>query len=388
MSLQHFLKKPYFVALAACCIGFILVWVFLKAFQPIMRSVCVRVLEVSEDKTERRQGRVVSVEVETITPQPMPRYVSSVGKIRANANVRIRAEMNGRIKEIVFKEGAVIKAGDVILKFENAELLAELRETEANLALKKADFERALQLKNKNAGSFKDYDRAKAEYDVAQGRCDVAKVKVDKSEIRAPFSGVMGLLDVTVGSYVQAAQEIVTLVDTAPVMVDFKVPEQYVHEVGVGQSAEVRVDAFKDRVFVASIVAVDPVVDDQSHSVILRGSIPNEDENLKPGLFANVSLFISEKSDALSVDESAIDREGKTEFVWIVVNQKASRVPILTGLRKDGRVEVVAGLKPDMIVVIAGQLRLSDGVRVRIVENQKKKEKAKSISDFASAAAA
>jgi membrane fusion protein (multidrug efflux system) len=195
---------------------------------------------------------------------------------------------------------------------------------------------------------------------------DAAKARFEKTAILAPFTGNIGLINVSVGAYVQAGQELVTIVDSTPMKVEFKIPEKHVHDVGVGQTIEVRIDAFKDRVFTGVVEAVDSKVESESHSISIRGSIPNDSGILKAGLFANISLIIGEQGETIMIDESAVDREGEIEFVWVVEKGKAGRRRIMTGTRENGKIEVIGGLQPGQIVVTVGQIKLGDGVRVKI----------------------
>ena len=138
------------------------------------------------------------------------------------------------------------------------------------------------------------------------------------------------------------------------------------HDIGVGQVVEVKVSAFKDQVFTGMIEAVDAKVEQESHSVQVKGVIPNPDNLLRDGLFANVSLIVGEKGNTMTVDESSIERIGEIEFVWVVERGRAEKRRVLTGSRENGQVEIVAGLQPGQIVVTSGQIKLSDGAKVKI----------------------
>lgn len=369
MFLKNYFKEnrnTWLMIVLGVVVGLLAMWLALKALRPVVRSVCTYVLESDEDKGLNRQGRLVSVEASTVKMGTMTKRIATVGKLRANASVTIRSEMNGRIKELSFTEGAAVKDGQPIIKFEDSDAQAEVKTAEAELMLRKADFERSSKMHDQKIGSMKDFDKAKAELGIAEGRLDSARSKLDKTVIHSPFSGTIGLIDVSVGAYVQAAQDLVTIVDSTPIKVEFKVPEKHIHDIGVGQTVEVRIDAFKDQIFRGTVDAVDAQVQSESHSISIKAAIPNDDGLLRPGLFANISLIIGEKGETILIDESAVDREGEIEFVWIVEKGKAGRRRILTGTREDGKIEVVAGLKPEQIVVTAGQLKLGDGVRVKI----------------------
>ena len=355
------------LGVAAGCLG---MWLIVKVTQPVIRAACVRLLEDDEEKAMSREGRQVSIEAITVKMGNISKRISAVGKLRANASVTIRAEMHGKIKSIDFIEGASVKKGDSLIRFEDADAQAEYKQADAELILRKADFERISKLHDQKIESVKKMDESRAAFGMAEGKLEAAKSRLDKTTIQAPFHGTMGLIDVSVGAYVQAAQDLVTIVDSTPIKVDFKVPEKNLHDIGVGQTAEIRIDAFKDQVFHATVEAVDARVQEESHSIPVRASINNENGLLRPGLFASVSLIIGEKGDTILIPESAVDREGEIEFIWVVEKGKAMRRRILTGTRENGQIEIVANLREGQVVVTAGQLKLSDGVRVKIANMQ------------------
>jgi len=201
---------------------------------------------------------------------------------------------------------------------------------------------------------------------MAKAQLEVAKAKLAKATIYAPFDGKIGLIDVSVGAIVDSQKELVTLVDFDPMKIDFKIPEKFIHDIGVGQTAEVKLDSIPNQVFQATVEAIDSRIDPQTHSIAVRATIPNEDGKLQTGLFGSVSVIIGIKNDALLVPESAIGREGDIEYVWVIVNGKSGRKRVLTGTRENGQVEITAGLRPNEIVVTSGQLKLGEGTAVKV----------------------
>ena len=214
--------------------------------------------------------------------------------------------------------------------------------------------------------SNKKLDEANASMKMTEGKLLQAKANLEKANIKAPFDGTIGIMNISAGAFVQGSTDLVTVVDNKSVKVTFKVPEKNVHDIGVGQVVEVKVSAFKDQVFTGMIEAVDAKVEQESHSVQVKGVIPNPDNLLRDGLFANVSLIVGEKGNTMTVDESSIERIGEIEFVWVVERGRAEKRRVLTGSRENGQVEIVAGLQPGQIVVTSGQIKLSDGAKVKI----------------------
>lgn len=358
-------KRKWSRGIGAGVLAIFCCFVMVRVSRPILLQWAHYILR-SEHNSEREYGnRVVTVEVEKMVKHVMPKYINTIGELKANASVVLHAEVNGLIKEISFVEGAFVSKGDLLIRLADESFQAELRSYEAQLVAAETELGRLEKMRKANIVSQKEYDKTLAERNVAKSRVEQALAQLQKTEIRAPFDGVIGLIDVGAGSFVQTNQELVTLVDQTPIKVKFSVPGKFVNDVGIGQVVELKVDACKNRVFQGTVEAVDSHVDSATNSVWMRASIPNEEGVLKAGLFANVTLVIGEQSDTISVDESAIERIGEQEFVWVVERGKARRTGVLTGVRDKGRIEIVAGLKEGQLVVVAGQLRLSEGTWVK-----------------------
>jgi membrane fusion protein, multidrug efflux system len=333
--------------------------------KPIFKSACVRLLDLDTSRGGL-DDRVTNVEAYRVQLGTVSRRIATVGKMRANESVMVRSEIAGKIKAIAFKEGETVNKDDLLIQFEDDDLQAELKLAEAELELRKADFERSSSLRQKNIESAKKFDEAKAQFDIAQARVAQAKAKLAKAVIYAPFAGTIGLIEVSAGAFVQGAQDLVMLVDNDPIKVDFKVPEKHLHDIGVGQTAEIRLDGFPNEVFRATVEAIDSAIDHQSHSIALKASTPNPDNKLRAGLFASVSLIIGEKGDSIVVPEAAVAREGDVEYVWVVQSGKVGRRRVITGTRENAQIEIVHGLRPDELVVTAGQLKLYNGAAINI----------------------
>ena len=347
-------------------IVFLSLWFLtLRIGKPLTRSFCIAAM--SNDKQggfNERPARVV--EAQTVSVGPVSKRLTTVGNMRANAMVIIKSELSGKIAELLFTEGGNVKKGDLIIRFEDSEFRGAVLQAEGELENAQSNFDRISKLHEKNVESGKKLDEAKASLKMAEGKLQQTKARLEQAKIKAAFDGTIGIMNISAGAFVQAGTDLVTLVDNSSVKVSFKVPEKNIHDIGTGQVVEVKVSAFKDQVFTGTIEAVDAKVEKESHSVEVKGTIPNPDGLLRDGLFANVSLIIGEKSNSMTVDESCVERQGEVEFVWVVERGRAERKRVLTGSRENGQVEIVAGLQLGQIVVTSGQLKLSDGAKVKI----------------------
>ncbi|NQV20847.1 MAG: efflux RND transporter periplasmic adaptor subunit, partial [Rhodospirillales bacterium] len=209
-------------------------------------------------------------------------------------------------------------------------------------------------------------DEAQANKSVNQARVALAQAKVDKYHLRAPFDGVLGLRKVSIGDYVVPGQDVVNLEAIDTLKVDFRIPETYFSVLKVGQRVDISVDAFKGRAFSGTVYAIDPQIDPEGRSIAVRARIPNPDRALTPGLFARVNLIVQETGGAILIPEQATMPRGNEQFVFRIVGGKVSTTKVVPGIRREGMVEIVEGLKAGDIVVTAGHLKLREGTPIRL----------------------
>ena len=286
----------------------------------------------------------------------------------ANEAVVLRPEIPGLVSAIHFEEGTAVEAGAPLVDLDASIYRAELRERETALELSRRNHERVAELLAEGAATARAADEAVAQLETNQASVAVARARLDKTSIRAPFAGIVGFRRVSIGDYVVAGQDLVNLVDIDPIKIEFVVPERYLRLVAEGQTVNVGLDAFPGRSFSGRVYAIDPAVDPETRSVALRATMPNPDGVLRPGLFAQVSLVVSDEVRAVVIPEQAIVPQGTRRFVFKVVDGKAVMTEVTIGLRRYGKVEIVEGLEEGDTIVTAGQLKLFDGAAVEIVE--------------------
>lgn len=308
------------------------------------------------------------VEVAMVTTGSVTATITAVGTLQADESVVIRPEIAGRIAQVAFSEGQPVEAGALLLRLDDSIARAELDQAEADLSLAKSNYDRALDIFRKGSGSARSRDESLAALQADTARLALARAKLEKTRIVAPFGGLLGLRQVSVGDYVTPGQAIVNLEDVDPVKVDFRVPETFLARLRTGQPIQVQVDAFRGEIFEGEVYALDPRIDAQGRSVALRARIANREGKLRPGLFARVSLVTEQRSDALLIPEQAIFARGAESFVYVVRDGKAVLTRITLGLRQGVQVEVMEGLSAGDQVVSAGHLKLRDGAPVRLVE--------------------
>ena len=309
-----------------------------------------------------------AVEVIKVQATKLAQSITAVGSLRSDESVVIRPEISGRVAEILFTEGARVAKGAPLIRLDASVQRAELAQAEANLSLNKSKLDRALDLQKKGFISSQARDEAENNYRVAQAAYDLAAAKLTKLEVKAPFSGIVGLRLVSIGDYVREGQDIVNLEGVDPLKVDLKVPEIFLKQVALGQALQISLDAFPNRTFDGRVFAINPLVDANGRSIVIRAIVKNGEARLRPGMFARVRLLFSESQDSLTVPEQALFPVGDDQYLYKVVDGRAQRIKVDIGQRRQGQVEVTQGLKLGDIVVTAGQPKLKDGASVKVVE--------------------
>jgi membrane fusion protein (multidrug efflux system) len=310
----------------------------------------------------------VAVEAAEVEVGPVVVATTVTGTLRSDEDATISTEISGRVSGIHFSEGQSVEQGDLLFTIDDAIYRAEVATAEANLELSKRNAERARELLQRNAGTERARDEAEAQLAIDQADVNLARTRLEKTKILAPFDGIIGLRQVSVGEYVTPGQDLVNVEDIEPIKVDFRIPERLLSVADTGQRIEVAVEAWPDRTFEGEVFAIDPQISAEGRSIILRARIANEDRLLRPGLFARVRLITERRDDAILVPEQALVPQGGKRFVFKIVDGKVQRTEVEVGERRVGVAEIRSGLAPGDVVVTAGQLKLQDGVAVRVLD--------------------
>lgn len=313
-------------------------------------------------------GRVTPVEAAKVSVEPVVETLHAVGSLQANRSVIVRPEIAGVIEEIQFEETARVEKGQPLFALDDTILRAELAQSEAALRLSQRNAERANELFERKAGTGRAVDEARSNLEADRAAVALSRARLEKTKILAPFEGVAGLHSVDQGEYVVAGQDLVSLDDVDPIEIDFNVPERFLRFLNVGQPIRLKVDAMPGQTFDGNVSAISPRADPAGRSLAIRARVPNPDGRLRPGLFAEIDVVVEHRQAAIVVPEQAIVPQGDKLFVFRVVEGKAALTPVKVGLRIYGKVEIVEGLGPEDVVVTAGQLKIRDGVPVKVLD--------------------
>ena len=308
----------------------------------------------------------VPVEAARVVAAPLSEQVTAIGTILSDEAIVVSSEIPGRLQEIHFQEGQPVEKGVPLFTLDDSVYRAQLADAEAKLKLAEQTHKRTSTLFSNKYATAQSADESASNLAVGTAAVELARVQLEKAHIVAPFSGIVGLRRVSIGEYITAGQALVNLEAINPVKADFRVPERFLPAIRVGQTIRIRVDAFPEESFEGKVYAIDPRLDVAGRSLVVRATVPNKDQRLRPGLFARITVLLQLKEDALSVPEQAIVPQGDSQYVFKIVDGKVQLTKVVTGTRREGMVEIVEGLSAGDQVVTAGQLKIRDGTPVSI----------------------
>lgn len=296
--------------------------------------------------------------------RPLGVQIEAVGTARAKESVDVTSKATNTVVAIRFKEGDLVRKGDVLVEFDSAEARAELEEAEAALADSENQFKRGRDLFTQQALSVSQLDTIEATLKANRARVSAARARLNDTVIRASFDGRTGFRRVSVGGLVSPGTVITTLDDTSTINLDFTVPETYFYLLSRGLEVSARTAGLPDHRFEGTVTNIGSRVDPVTRSIVVRAEIPNADGLLRPGMFMTVTLHGKPEPTLLVPEAAIVPEQGKT-FVFVVRDDVVERREVRTGKRRPGEVEIVEGLREHEHVVIEGTQNVRDGTRVK-----------------------
>lgn len=317
-------------------------------------------------------GFSMPVEVAVARQDTVVDAIAATGQIEALQAIELKPEVEGRINDIVAREGQEVGQGGALFRIDDAEAKAELARAQAEWDLASQALKRTRDLQSQNASSAADVERAEAAERGSHAQVDLLKIRVDRSTVRAPFAGVVGQRFVSMGDYVTTSTRMATLQTVNPQRAAFQVPEKYAQKLRSGQLVRFRVAAIPGEEFVGTVDFVDPVVQLPSRTILIKARVPNPQHKLQAGMFIEARLATDVRPSAVLVpEESVLPMQGAT-FVWVVREGKATRRQVGLGVRIPGFVEILSGIDAGDQVVVGGLERLSEGMPVNATVVERK----------------
>jgi membrane fusion protein, multidrug efflux system len=301
--------------------------------------------------------------------------LQSVGSVTAVNGVTISTDLAGIVRQIAFESGNKVRSGDLLVRLDTVQEEAQLHQSEAQRDFASVTLKRDKDLVEKHAISQSDYDNAEAVFRQAQATVDQFTALIARKTLRAPFDGVTGIRQVNLGQYLKEGDMVVTLQAFDPIYVNFSLPQQDLSKLAVGQPVALRVDAYEGQSFQGKITAINSLVDQATRNIQVQATFANTDLRLRPGMFAKVSVIMTEKQNVVAIPATAIHYAPYGDSIFIVSQMKDPQGKeykgvkeqfIKTGQSRGDMIAIVSGLKPGDEVVTSGVFRLKTGAHVSV----------------------
>lgn len=313
-----------------------------------------------------RKRPTPTVKTEAATTMRFADRVEAVGTANANEQVTLSAPVTERLVRLNFDDGSFVRRGQTVAVLAQGQETAQLAEAQAVARNANQQLRRINELKRRGFATNSSFDSQVALSSAARAQAAEARASIGDRVIAAPFAGWVSLRSISPGAIVAAGTEIATISDVSVIKLDFPVPETLLPILRPGLPIEVTSAAWPGQPFRGTIANIDPVIDPNTRSVVVRAELPNRDRRLRPGMLLNVGIETAPRT-GLSVPELAVVGEGDRRFVYILDAQsRAQRTEVRTGARNAGRIEIVQGLRAGQQVVTEGVIKLTDGMKVQV----------------------
>lgn len=306
-----------------------------------------------------------NVDAFLVEARNMSQSIEVPGTIVANESTEIHPEISGRITYLNIREGAFVNKGAVIARLYDADLQAQKRKIEVQLQIARKTEERYEELQKIGGISKQDYDVTRLNVSNLRADLDIVNTEIARTIIRAPFSGKLGLKEVSTGAFVTPASIITSIQKTNGLRIDFNVPEKYISEIKKGQIVNFTVEG-QEGGYTAIVIATESGIAEENRSLTVRAMVRGVEQGLVPGAFAKVRLSFDPDPNALMIPTQAIIPQARGKKVYVVKEGTAKFVEVTTGTRDSAMIQVTRGLNKGDTVIITGLLGLRENAKVNV----------------------
>ncbi len=319
------------------------------------------------DKTPQNKSNspVIKVDGFIVSPQAVAEKIEVPGSLMPFEEAELHPEVSGRVTGIFFKEGSATGQGALLVKLYDTDLQAQLKKLQVQLSIARQSEKRQAALLKINGISQQDYDASLLAVRNLEADINILKTSIAKTAIRAPFSGKLGLRNISIGAYVTPQTIVTTLRQTSQLKLEFTVPERYGAYMQSGQLVYFTVDN-NPKTYLAKVIANENDVAEDTRSLRVRAVVDRPDASLLAGAFARVQIQLDKNQAALMIPTQAIIPQARNKKVMVLRSGKASMETVTTGIREVSMVEITSGLKAGDTVLVTGLLTTKPGSSVQI----------------------
>ncbi|PMG98430.1 efflux RND transporter periplasmic adaptor subunit [Vibrio lentus] len=339
-------------------------------FTKLSKTICLALFALHITPTFAQDSNLIPVTIEKAHKQAFTSSINEVGKIRATDSAALTFSASDKILNIHFKDGDSVKKGELIAQLDNTKAKADLDKARSSLALAKSKLKRVQELLKKQPDSMsqQDVEELGEQANLAAADFRQKEALMNDYLLVAPFDGQLTNFTHSVGSKIDGATALVSLIKLDPVEVQYSIGQSDLGNAQLGQNVSIQVDAFVDEAFSGVVDYIAPAVDESSGRVEVHAHVTNPDHRLVPGMFAKVSQMTSEDSTKMVVSQNSVQAKDAQRFVWVVNGEKIEQRVVELGVNtNDGYVVVEKGLKLGDNVVVTGQQNLKKASLVKVM---------------------
>ncbi len=321
------------------------------------------------------QAGPTPVFITRVTEDQFVDRIEALGTLKSNESVTLSASVTETINAIHFNDGQRVKQGDILVEMTSEEEHAQVKEARSTVQEAKSQFDRAKGLVESKAVSESVLDQRVRDYETAKARLKAIQSRLSDRLIVAPFDGVLGLRQISIGALVAPGDPIITIHDDSVMKLDFSIPATFLNSITTGARITARARAFPDEIFDGTVSSIDAQIDPITRAILVRALLPNDSKKLRPGLLMRVELLQNPRQ-VIVIPEEALIADGKNHFVFVAIKKDegtiAEKRRVVVGSRRPGEAEIKQGLNIGEHIVTHGVVRIRDGSPITISATQEK----------------
>ena len=309
----------------------------------------------------------IQVEASVIKMQSISDNIEVAGSILPFESTEIHPEVSGRVVTLNVKEGAFVGKGTLLAKINDNDLQAQLKKLQVQLDIAQQTENRSSQLLKIQGISQQDYDLSLLQVNNIKADIEIVRAAISKTVILAPFSGKLGLKNISPGAFITPATIITTIGQVSQLKLQFAIPEKYGSQIKNGQNIDFTIDG-SPNTYHAAVSATEISIEENSRSLSVRAIVKSQDAFLIPGAFAKIKIELGKNENAIMIPTVAVVPQGRKKQVYLLKNGKATPAEITTGVRESANIQVITGLNLGDTVITTGLLFLKPGIDVKITK--------------------
>jgi membrane fusion protein, multidrug efflux system len=299
-----------------------------------------------------------------VKSEKLDNKIFATGSVTASEMVDLKPEVAGKIVQLNIVEGKAVSKGQLLIKLNDEDLQAQIKKLNAQLRLTEQSAQRLKKLLDIKGVSQDEYDVVENQMNNIRADLEFTQAQIAKTELKAPFSGVIGLRNVSMGSYINAQSQVANIQVLNPIKVDFTVPEKYANQVQIGETISFTTEGSTEH-YTGKVYATDNQIDPISRSLKIRATAQNPSGKLKPGAFVKVDFSLKEIGNALMIPTEAIVPILKGQQVYVSKDGKAKVALVEVGVRTESKIQILNGIQVGDTIIISGLMGMKPDMKVK-----------------------